>query len=48
MHERGAKAMNHGFCIYMTYLIVEACIIMVIVALQVRMFMKMLKNDSIV
>ena len=48
MHEQEASKMNHSTCLYMTYLLVEAGVILVVVGLQVRFMFKMLKTESII
>lgn len=48
MHEKGARAMNHSVCIYMTYLIAEAIVILFIVGFQVKVLIKMLGGTSVV
>jgi hypothetical protein len=48
VHEKAARAMNHSVCIYMTYLIVEAIVILFIVGFQVKTLIKLLGGSSIV
>jgi hypothetical protein len=48
MHEKGARTMNHSICIYMSYLIGEAVVILAIVGLQIKLVYQMLGSSSIV
>lgn len=48
MHEKGAKSMNHSICIYMSYLIGEAVLILAIVGLQIKLVYTMLGTNSVV
>ena len=47
-HEQSSVKLNHSTCIYMSYLLGEAAVIMVIIFLQIRFMRKMLECDSIV
>lgn len=40
--------MNHGICLYMTYLMVEAAVVVGVVALQIKFLFSMLGPDTIV
>lgn len=40
--------MNHGTCIYMSFLMGEAAVVLIIVIVQVRMLLQMLKSETVV
>ena len=42
MHEQNSVNVNHATCIYMSYLMVEAFIVIILVVMQVRYMTKML------
>jgi|LakMenEpi03Aug12_release.lakeMendotaPanAssembly.Ray.scaffolds.fasta_scaffold178259_1 hypothetical protein len=48
MHEKAARGMNHSICIYMSYLIAESVLVLLIIGFQVKMLLKLLNNQSIV
>jgi spore germination protein GerM len=48
LHERQSSEMNKSSSIYMSYLMIEAGIVLAIVLFQVKVMLKMLRTSSVV